>query len=538
VNIKKFVSYGIIFLFVCVGFCGCTQHDENDISENKDGILSISKGGVILEDELWSGEIYVVDHVIVPEDVTLTIEPDAVVKVQPYRGYKSPEGCLSIQVEGTLLVNGTPDNLVRFTSDSEEPINGDWQGIMLINSDDSIIKYAIVEFGKQGISGYNSDAIVSHCIVRWNNWEGVYFEYQSNPTITYNRIYENGYHSIALEQYNNAKLSYNTLSGNNEGGLVVLGSTVDMNHNIITDNDAFGVVLEQMADVGDYIHGSDNIISGNGAGQILSGKGTTNNTNQLNNTYTNIDEFEINYSYPDVRDYELGYVPGDEDDRYMYVYPMEDETRRVVSKIGQLGEFLWSVTWDGENIWAADLDGRGVYKYDPNNGEILKTIIIEGCYRLWGLAWDGEYLWVLDFEKRKLYKVNPSSGETLLTLNCPDPGGCRGLTYAQNYLHTYGVSTGLLYSIDPESGDVGREIEFSGYNGLAYDGKHFWASYEDNKIGKFDYQGNLAGWIYAASEGTWDLAWDGQYLWACQRTNENWQDSKIYQIEILDDSLN
>jgi hypothetical protein len=56
-------------------------------------------------------------------------------------------------------------------------------------------------------------------------------------------------------------------------------------------------------------------------------------------------------------------------------------------------------------------------------------------------------------------------------------------------------------------------------------------------ICKIDSTGQIVGGIYAASEGTWDLAWDGNYLWATQRTNENWQDPKIYKIEILDDSL-
>ncbi len=502
---------------------------ESEVAEIHDA----SKSGTLSEDEIWSGEIHVVGHVLIPEDITLTVEPGTVVKVKPFRGYKDLENCLSITVEGTILVNGTPDRPVRFTSDAPEPINGDWTGLELINSSDSAIRYAIVEFGRQGISGYNSDAVVSNCIVRWNNWEGVYFEYNSKPTITYNRIYENGYQGIALEQYIDANISYNTVRNNNECGIVILGSTAHLSHNVITDNKEFGVVLEEMTDVGGYIDGSNNIVSNNGAGQILLSKGTTDSTNKLVDTSSDIDQFEVSYDYPDVRDYELGYVPGDEDDKYMYVYPEEDETRRVVSKIGQPGEFLWSVTWDGENIWAADLDGRGIYKFDPDSGEVLKTIRIEDCYRLWGLAWDGGYLWAVDFEKGKIYKVDPSNGDTMLTLNCPDPGGCRGLTYAEGLLYTTGTSTGLLYAIDPESGDVDKEITFAGHSGLAYDGEYLWAPTGENRIGKFNSRGELVGWIYAASEGTWDLAWDGHYLWATQRTNENWQDQKIYKIEIL-----
>lgn len=501
-------------------------------------IHNASKDGTLTRDEIWSGEIYVTDHVFVPEGITLTVEPGTVVKVKPYRGYKNPQGCLFIYVEGgTILVNGTPSLPVRFTSDSSEPVNGDWSGLRLVNSDDSVIRYAIVEFGKQGVNGYNSDVVVSHCIVRWNNWEGIYFEYESKPTITYNRIYENGYQGIALEQYNDANISHNTISGNNECGIVVLGSTAHLSHNIITDNKEWGVILEQMTAVGGYIDGIGNIISGNRAGQVLSGEGTTSSTNKLKDTYSNVAKFEINYDYPDIRDYELGYVPGDGNDRYMYIYPEEDETRRVVSKIGQPGEFLWSVTWDGKNIWAADLDGRGIYKFDPETGKILKTIKVEGCYRLWGLGWDGEYLWATDFEKRKIYKVDSLSGNALSVVDCPDSGGCQGLTYNGSHLYTIGQLTGLLYAIDPETGRVDSEIKFLGHGGLTYDGEYFWAPTGVNKIGKFNSRGDLVGWIYAASEGTWDLAWDGYYLWASQRTNENWQDPKIYKIEVLDDSL-
>jgi len=81
-------------------------------------------------------------------------------------------------------------------------------------------------------------------------------------------------------------------------------------------------------------------------------------------------------------------------------------------------------------------------------------------------------------------------------------------------------------------------IPIQGYagGGLAWDGEYFWAPGEGGIV-KIDTQGNIVGSIYAASEGAWDLAWDGKYLWAAQRTNENWQDAKIFKMRILDDSL-
>ncbi len=54
------------------------------------------------------------------------------------------------------------------------------------------------------------------------------------------------------------------------------------------------------------------------------------------------------------------------------------------------------------------------------------------------------------------------------------------------------------------------------------------------KLMKVDVQGNIVGWIYPASEGTWDMSWDGQYLWATQRTNENWPDDKLFALKILE----
>jgi hypothetical protein len=77
-------------------------------------------------------------------------------------------------------------------------------------------------------------------------------------------------------------------------------------------------------------------------------------------------------------------------------------------------------------------------------------------------------------------------------------------------------------------------LDKGGGGGLAWDGKHFWVP-AGGRILKYSPQGHQVGWIYAVSEGTWDMTWDGSHLWASQRTNENWADAKIFKLEIRED---
>ncbi|MBS3788932.1 DUF1080 domain-containing protein, partial [Candidatus Bipolaricaulota bacterium] len=165
-----------------------------------------SKGGPLSSDETWSGEIHVITPVVVPKGVTLTIEPGTIVKFQHYRGYKEigKRGGLAVN-GGTVKAIGTPNEQIWFTSDANEPINGDWQGISLVNSRDSIFDYVIVEYAQIGIEQFDSEVTVSNSIIRWNNSEGLYAE-RSNPVFKNNTIYSNAYHEIALEQYNDVRI--------------------------------------------------------------------------------------------------------------------------------------------------------------------------------------------------------------------------------------------------------------------------------------------------------------------------------------------
>lgn len=567
------------------------------------------KAGRITSDETWSGEILVTDTVEVARGVTLTIEPGTTVKFKHYRGYRGP-GRNSLFVMGTLRAVGTPGEPIWFTSDADDPTNGDWSMIRFEEaSDETIVKYAIIEFGQQGLNLWHSSFTISHCIVRWNNWEGIYLESYCVPIIEHCMIYENGYNGVAMEQFNTATLRYNTIMRSGTHGIHVDASHATIEHNVVTENGASGVSVDNNG----QIEVTYNTLTKNNDAGIGGGEGqntvkaffnnitennlgiycpqyltlTANNNNIYGNTHLefNVENSHINanaknnwwgttdeeavrnqirdlngvvdikpllpskttknpdtgeditsdidYDYEDLRRAELGYRPGDpEKDRYLYIYP-DDETRRTINKIGKGLGLTWSVTWDGEHIWTATLWGT-VYQIEPTTGEVLKTFQLP-LPQPWGMTWDGEHLWINDFAEIKIYEVDPEDGAIISSFQIPGlTGGCKGLTWDGQHLYTLGWATPNIYKFD-RTGNLIKTITMKDGigGGLAWDGECFWAPGRRG-ICKIDTSGTIVGEIYAASEGTWDMTWDGTYLWATQRTNENWLDDKIFQLEILE----
>ncbi|MFX0155938.1 MAG: right-handed parallel beta-helix repeat-containing protein, partial [Candidatus Hodarchaeota archaeon] len=163
------------------------------------------KNQTINTNETWSGNILVTKSIVVSKGATLTILPNTVVKFKHYRGYKDPEARLSLFIEGTIKAQGAADQQIWFTSDAEPPINGDWDGIYMNGTTDSVFNYTIVEYGLVGIVQFYSESTIANSIVRWVNTEGYYAEY-SKVDYENNTLYGNGYHEIALEQFNNVSV--------------------------------------------------------------------------------------------------------------------------------------------------------------------------------------------------------------------------------------------------------------------------------------------------------------------------------------------
>ncbi|TFG11884.1 MAG: hypothetical protein EU535_06775, partial [Promethearchaeota archaeon] len=158
-------------------------------------------GGTLSEDTTWQGFIHVEDNVVVPENVTLTILPGTFLEFEHYRGYKGGSRKSLSSTGGDIVAIGSPEKQIWFTSDAEDPINGDWGGIYCMNTNASVFMYAIIEFAFIGIESGGSKLNISHTIIRWIHAEGVYSS-RSTLLIESCLIYDNGYHDLSLEDFN------------------------------------------------------------------------------------------------------------------------------------------------------------------------------------------------------------------------------------------------------------------------------------------------------------------------------------------------
>lgn len=501
--------------------------------------------GDLQSDDVWSGAVLVTSYIEVPKGVTLTIEPGTVVKFQANRDYKNPLKA-GMEVHGKLVAKGSKDNLIYFTSSDDHPINGDWHFLRFYEADpSSILSYAVVEYGQQGVNIWHSNVTISHCIVRYNNWEGIYLENYASPTIEYNRVYQNGYNGMAMEQFNSPLVQYNEFYKSGTNGLHVDASYPSVQYNLIHDNKANGLSLDNSA----VVHARGNTIYYNhpdvgcGVGGIqLFLDGDSFNTTSCNSqlaSHLNAARpvQKIDFGFADLPE-ELDYTPGDEQkDRYSYVYAGEDASRKVVKKLGRGLGLTWSIAFDSQgNLWTANMGSNTVYELDSSSGSVLKHFQAPGT-KVWGMAFDGQNLWLNDFAGRRIF-ITDLDGNVIKQFPVPDAdkGGSKGMDWDPvkkiAYLMGWAVP-GRIYEID-QDGKLVKQIDSQAPGGgIAWDGNNFWTT-GCHGLCKVDSTGIIIGDVYSQSEGNWDMKWHDNLLWVTQRTNENWQDDKIFAVQIKD----
>jgi hypothetical protein len=221
----------------------------------------------------------------------------------------------------------------------------------------------------------------------------------------------------------------------------------------------------------------------------------------------------------------------------------------------RVGEVVYSVPiptvyypcgleWDGAALWITSAFSGMIYRFDPFTETILTSFAGPTNY-LRDLAWDGASLWVASWNwPRSIYKLSPIDGSVITSFSAPFSGHPDGLTWDGHYLwigeedEIGGGEDGKIYKVDPSNGQAvysfSVDIEFS-YSptgdprGLAWDGEHIWAGYQDaGLIKKHDINtGEILVEFISPSRGHQQgLAWDGQYLWC---TGDNY----LYRINVI-----
>src|SRR5574340_386411 len=96
---------------------------------------SLVLAGVIVKDTVWQGEVRVIEDILVPEGVTLTIRPGTSIKVVSAESTKTDPEYMSplteVTIRGRLLVEGNEKSPVEFSGEERKP--GSWAGIVIDN---------------------------------------------------------------------------------------------------------------------------------------------------------------------------------------------------------------------------------------------------------------------------------------------------------------------------------------------------------------------------------------------------------------------
>mgnify|MGYP005849756191 CR=1 FL=1 len=488
--------------------------------------------GSITGTETWQGTVYVTGSVAVEEGAILIIEPGTKVFIKSDRNYKSFEKGGIFVTGGTIKAIGTPSQIIWFTSDNPDPINGDWGGIEISNSSDSEFKYCIVEYAELGIAQYFSSVDISHSIVRWNNSEGIYAE-NSTATFQYNRLYANAYHEIALENNNVGMLIRKNEFGPQNRAIIFQTSSGTLKHNYIHDYKGFPIVDVTL---GSVVTADSNLFE-NCPPPVFNSEplGTIDTTahNDFNGSFVEIPIF----GYPDTAMHVLDYVPGDTTDRYPYVYDTEDETRKIIRRYGKELGFGWSIGFANGYIWKHDTEHLS--RIDTTTGVVTQftnSPLIEGPG---GLTHDGTYFWAYDRNEPhniSKFEISGDSVHVLQSFPAPESTVNRalGLTTDSTYLYQMSVNQPWIYKINMNGSIVDTIFLSSQFADLVvWTGDGFWGTGGEKGWGKWSPTGDYLGAAFPVANGCWAMAYDGEYLWSMNRTCELWNDHKIFKTKIL-----
>ncbi len=131
-----------------------------------------ASAAVLTTDTVWKGEVSVEEDILVPNGVTLTILPGAVLRIHPTDSTKTDPEYLSplteITVRGTLRAEGTAASPILFSMTEGEKPEG-WAGI-IIDGGTVVLRSCTIRNAETGVYALKGSATIDSSIVRDNRY--------------------------------------------------------------------------------------------------------------------------------------------------------------------------------------------------------------------------------------------------------------------------------------------------------------------------------------------------------------------------------
>ncbi len=174
---------------------------------------------------IWADSVYWVKNSITITAGTLTIKPGVIVKFA-LNAY--------LTVNGIIAANGTPDSLIVFTSDKDDPYGGD------TNGDSTATGPNRGNWGMVWIQGAGSS--FNNCLFRFGGSWGNGNLRVDNATTSLNNIFSTQSSSYGLYfNTGGVTLSNSTSTGNSSAGIYLWNSNATITGSTINGNSYFGI---------------------------------------------------------------------------------------------------------------------------------------------------------------------------------------------------------------------------------------------------------------------------------------------------------
>ena len=169
----------------------------------------------------------------VPAGVTLEIEPGATLRFI---------GAQRFTIDGTLIANGTPSNLITLKSFGSSK----WIGIKFndsSNDEESSLTYCKIDNASNGIWCNYANPLISNCTIEDCSY-GIYLTYPNANTnkIINNTITNSSYEGI-YQKYGYSEIHNNEISDNGRFGLRLYHGDSEIHNNSVNDNGHRGIYL-------------------------------------------------------------------------------------------------------------------------------------------------------------------------------------------------------------------------------------------------------------------------------------------------------